>query len=74
MTAPSLVPNLPELMPDDFPNHRRVTFQELTFSERHHLARLGAQHLPGVMVADVAIYRTDEGITFFGPLQIDRGL
>ncbi|MDC7715149.1 hypothetical protein PQU96_13610 [Vogesella sp. LYT5W] len=66
-------PNLPELIPQDFKGYQRVAFDDLTLSERHHLQRLGAEHLPQYSLDELAIYRCPEGITFFGPLEFVRG-
>ncbi len=66
-------PNLPELIPQDFPGYVRVTFESLTLSERHHLERLGVEHLPQYPLDDLAIYRCPKGITFFGPLEVVKG-
>lgn len=67
-------PNLPELVPHGFPGYKRVSFDELTPSEKSHLRRLGAEHMPQYTVYELSIYRCPEGITFLSPLHIEKGL
>lgn len=74
MSPQVLKPNLPELVPGQFPGYQRVTFDSLSPSERLHLVRLGAEHLPDYTVEELSIYRCPEGITFFGPLEMEKGL
>ena len=67
-------PNLPELIPSQFPGYKRVAFDDLTLSEKHHLRKLGAEHMPEYTVDQLSIYRCPEGITFLSPLTAEKGL